>query len=72
MLSGFASPIENIPGWLQPLTLANPLRHFLVIAKGLYLKDMPAVEVAHNLVPLVLIGLVTLSVASWLFRHRIS
>ncbi len=72
MLSGFASPIENMPAWLQPLTLANPLRHFLVIAKGLFLKAMPAAEVFHNTIPLVLIGLVTLPVATWLFRHRIS
>lgn len=72
MLSGFASPIENMPGWLQSLTMANPLRHFLVVAKGLFLKDMPAAEVLHNTIPLVLIGLVTLPVATWLFRHRIS
>lgn len=71
-LSGFASPIENMPAWLQPLTMANPLRHFLVIAKGLFLKAMPAAEVFHNTVPLVLIGLVTLPVATWLFRHRLS
>jgi ABC-2 type transport system permease protein len=30
LLSGFATPIENMPGWLQTLTWANPLRHFLV------------------------------------------
>jgi hypothetical protein len=33
---------------------------------------MPAAEVFHNTIPLVLIGLVTLPVATWLFRHRIS
>lgn len=71
-LSGFASPIENMPAWLQPLTLANPLRHFLVIAKGLFLKDMPAAEVFHNTIPLVLIGTMTISVATWLFRRRLS
>jgi len=71
-LSGFASPIENMPAWLQPLTLANPLRHFLVIAKGLFLKAMPAAEVFHNTIPLVLIGLVTIPIATWLFRHRLS
>lgn len=72
MLSGFASPIANMPEWLQTLTLANPIRHFLIIVKGLYLKDMPAAEVFANTVPLVLIGMVTLPVATWLFRHRIA
>jgi hypothetical protein len=41
LLSGFASPIEKMPDWLQYLTLANPARHFLVIVKGLFLKAMP-------------------------------
>ncbi len=70
LLSGFASPIENMPDWLQTLTLANPVRHFMVIAKGVFLKDMPADEVARNLVPLAVIATATLSAASWLFRRR--
>ena len=70
LLSGFASPVENMPDWLQTLTLANPVRHFMVIAKGVFLKAMPAAEVARNLLPLVLIAAVTLSAASWLFRRR--
>ncbi len=70
LLSGFASPIENMPDWLQTVTLANPIRHFMVISKGIFLKNMPAAEVAKNLFPLVLIATVTLSASSWLFRHR--
>jgi ABC-type multidrug transport system permease subunit len=34
LLSGFATPIENMPEWLQPLTLLDPLRYFLVITRG--------------------------------------
>jgi ABC-2 type transport system permease protein len=71
LLSGFASPIENMPEWLQRLTLGNPVRHFLVIVKGLFLKDMPASEVLRNLWPLAVIALLTLSVATWLFRRRL-
>jgi ABC-2 type transport system permease protein len=71
LLSGFASPIENMPDWLQWLTLANPVRHFLVIVKGLFLKDMPASEVVQSFWPLVLIALLTLSAATWLFRRRL-
>jgi ABC-2 type transport system permease protein len=70
-LSGFASPIENMPEWLQVATLANPVRHFLVISKGLFLKDLPAVEVFRNLWPLAVIALLTLSAATWLFRRRL-
>lgn len=70
LLSGFASPIENMPDWLQTVTLANPVRHFMVIVKGLFLKDMPAIEVLRNVWPLILIAATTLTTASWLFRRR--
>lgn len=70
MLSGFATPIDNMPQWLQPFTQVNPLRHFLVIVKGVFLKDLPAGEVLANTLPLLLIALVTLSAAAWLFRAR--
>ena len=70
LLSGFASPVENMPDWLQALTVANPVRHFLVILKGLFLKALPAVEVARHLLPLVVIAAVTLTASSWLFRRR--
>jgi ABC-2 type transport system permease protein len=70
-LSGFASPIENMPDWLQAATLANPVRHYLVIVKGLFLKDMPANELLRNLWPLAAIAAVSLRAATWLFRRRI-
>lgn len=71
LLSGFATPIENMPGWLQPVTLINPLRYFLVIVKGVFLKDIPLSEVVNQTIPLALIAAVTLSAAAWLFRRRL-
>lgn len=70
VLSGYASPIENMPGWLQLLTYANPVRYFLVIVQGLFLKAMPASAVLAELWPLVVIATVTLGVSAWLFRAR--
>jgi ABC-2 type transport system permease protein len=70
LLSGFATPIENMPAWLQPVTLVNPLRYFLVVARGVFLKAIPLSEVAKNTVPLFLISVVTLAAAGWLFRRR--
>ena len=70
LLSGFATPIENMPAWLQTVTLINPLRHFLVVTRGVFLKAMPFSEAARNTLPLVLIAAVTLSAAAWLFRRR--
>jgi ABC-2 type transport system permease protein len=70
LLSGFATPIENMPQWLQPLTLINPLRYFLVVVRGVFLKALPASEIARNALPLCAIAAVTLSSAAWLFRRR--
>ena len=36
--SGFASPVENMPDWLQYATLANPIRYYIVIVKGIFLE----------------------------------
>ena len=51
ILSGFATPIDNMPMWLQNVTLINPLRYFLVIIRGLFLKDLPFFIVFMNLYP---------------------
>ncbi|MDR3435365.1 ABC transporter permease [Telmatospirillum sp.] len=71
LLSGFATPIDNMPHWLQPITLIDPLRYFLVIVKGVFLRDLPLSEVIDNTIPLALIAVATLSAAAWLFRRRL-
>lgn len=71
LLSGFVSPIENMPVWLQYVDWLNPLRHFIVIVKGVFLKDMSVFAVLQNLWPLLVIAILTLSAANWQFRRRI-
>ncbi len=38
--SGFAFPISTMPQWLQYLTYASPLRYFLIVLRGTYLKGV--------------------------------
>lgn len=71
LLSGFVSPIDNMPVFLQYLTYLNPLRFFLVIAKGVLLKQMDMYYVLLNLIPLVLIAALTLSIAGWTFKSKL-
>ncbi|MDE2340025.1 MAG: ABC transporter permease, partial [Alphaproteobacteria bacterium] len=71
MLSGFASPVDNMPVWLQYVSQANPQMHMIVIMEGLFLKAMPAMDVLANCVPLFLISLVTLTTATLMFRSRV-
>jgi ABC-2 type transport system permease protein len=70
LLSGYASPIDNMPEWLQIITYADPIRYFLIIVEGLFLKAMPAHVVFQQVWPLALIACVTLGAAAWLFRAR--
>lgn len=71
LLSGFATPIENMPVWLQPVTYLIPLKYYLVVAKGIFLKDMPSDIVFNNMWPTAIIALFTLTGASWLFKRRL-
>jgi len=71
VLSGFATPIENMPVWLQHLTLLNPLRYFITISKGIFLKDLPFDVVMANLIPMFIISMVTLTGAAAFFRRRL-
>ena len=71
LLSGFATPIENMPTWLQPFTYLIPLKYMLVISKGLFLKAMPAKIVLHNIWPLIVISLFNILGADPFFRRRL-
>ena len=71
LLSGYISPIEDMPMFFQYLTYVNPLRFFLVIMKGLFLKAMPFADVMHNLIPLICIAVLTLSLAGWMFKKNL-
>jgi ABC-2 type transport system permease protein len=71
MLSGFATPIANMPLWMQHLTLVNPLRYFLVIIRGVFLQGTPFHLLASQFWPMAVIGLVNLAIAGFLFRRRL-
>jgi len=72
ILSGFATPISNMPSIIQDFTLINPLRYFLVIVRGIFLEGLPPALVFQQLWPMALIAAVTLAGASYTFRHRLS
>lgn len=72
LLSGFATPIENMPEWLQPVTYLMPLRYMLVIAKGSFLKEMPASIILNQAWPMLLIAIGSLIGAGIFFRRRLA
>ncbi len=70
LLSGFATPIENMPYWLQPFTDIIPLKYYLVLIKGVFLKDITWSEMADLIVPMMALGIIFMSVAMLLFKQR--
>ena len=72
ILSGFATPIANMPEAVQWLTQLNPMRYFLIVVRGVFLQGDSYALLADQYWPMALIAAVTLSAAGWLFRHRMS
>jgi ABC-2 type transport system permease protein len=70
ILSGFATPIANMPRAVQLVTYVDPLRYFLIILRKVFLEGAGFDILLDQFWPMALIGATTLLVASWLFRHR--
>jgi ABC-2 type transport system permease protein len=71
VLSGFATPIANMPPSVQAITLVNPLRYLLIVLRRVFLEGATAPMLIPEYWPMLAIGLVTLTAAGWLFRHRL-
>jgi ABC-2 type transport system permease protein len=72
LLSGFTTPFSSMPATLQSAMVINPLRYALDITKRVYLEGAGFVTLGPDFVSLLIIGLITLSGAAWLFRRRLT
>jgi ABC-2 type transport system permease protein len=70
ILSGFATPIRNMPVLVQNITLFNPMRYFLLVLRGVFLEGTPFDLLIPQFWPMALIGVTAFAIAGWLFRHR--
>jgi ABC-2 type transport system permease protein len=71
ILSGFAFPLENMPEWLQYITYANPLRYFLIIIRGVFLKGNGLDILWPQMLALVILGTLTIFLSSMRFQKRL-
>lgn len=71
ILSGFATPIANMPTAVQYITYLDPLRYFLIIVRRIFLEATPADALLTQYGPLLAIGALTLTAAALLFRRRL-
>jgi ABC-2 type transport system permease protein len=72
LLSGLTTPVSSMPVFLQYFTLVNPLRYAIDMAHRVYLEGAGLRLLFPELWPLAIIAAVTLSAASWMFRHRLA
>lgn len=72
LLSGFMFPIANMPEIVQWLTYLNPLRYFLVIIRGIFLKGVGTAILWPQMTALAVMGVITLWLASKRFRKTLA
>jgi len=71
LTSGFATPVENMPEWMQMAAQLNPLTHYLEVIQGSFFKAHTAEQMFNNAWPLLPIALVTLGVATLVVRRKL-
>jgi ABC-2 type transport system permease protein len=68
MLSGMMFPVENMPPALQYVTLADPLRHYILIVRGVFLRGAGWQALAPQIITLGAIGVGVLAFATTRFH----
>jgi ABC-2 type transport system permease protein len=71
MLSGFAFPIRNMPVAVQYLTYLNPLRYFVEIVRGLFLKGNGFDVLWPPMLALAVYGVAVMMLSALRFRKRL-
>ncbi len=71
MLSGFAFPIRNMPVAVQYLTYLDPVRYFIEIVRGIFLKGVGATVLWPEMVCLAVYGTLVLGLSAARFRKKL-
>ncbi len=72
LLSGFMFPIANMPVAVQAVTLLNPLRYFLVIIRGIFLKGVGMEVLWPQFAVLAVMGAAAVGVTSRRFKKTLA
>jgi ABC-2 type transport system permease protein len=71
LLSGFAFPIRNMPVSVQYLTYLNPLRYFMKIVRGLFLKGVGVESLWQQMIALMIFGVAILGLSALRFHKKL-
>ncbi|MBI5022137.1 MAG: ABC transporter permease [Ignavibacteriales bacterium] len=69
--SGFTFPIENMPQIIQYITYIIPLKYYIVIVRGIFLKGVGIAELWTQALALLVFGIVILTLSVLRFRKRL-
>lgn len=72
LLSGFATPIETMPDVFQYITYLSPLRYFLIIVRGIFLKGVGIDILWPQIAALLVLGTAILAASALRFRKRMA
>jgi len=72
MLSGFMFPIQNMPWWLQGISMVVPGRYYLTTLRGVLLKGNGLGVLAGDVLALAVFASAMLALAVWRFRRRLA
>jgi ABC-2 type transport system permease protein len=71
LLSGFTFPIASMPEWIQYLTYLNPLRYFLIVIRGVFLRGSGVVDLLPQLAAMAVLGTAMMGLSALRFKKRI-
>ena len=71
-LSGFIFPIQNMPAWIQAITYVIPLRYFLEIVRGIFVKGVGLEILWPQALALLTWGMVVLTLATLRSSKRLA
>ena len=71
LLSGFMTPIANMPMWLQHITHFNPVRHFVEVLRAVLLKGATIGDIGPQLVALGGLGIVVFLLAVMAMQRQL-
>jgi ABC-2 type transport system permease protein len=71
LLSGFIFPIQNMPTLIQYITILNPLRYYIVILRGIFLKGIGLTILWPQILALLIMGIVILTISSLRFHKSL-
>jgi ABC-2 type transport system permease protein len=71
IFSGFGTPISSMPELLQQLTYLDPLRYFLDVLRGVYLKGVGLEALWPQMAAMAVFGLIMLTISVTRFRKSL-